>query len=916
MDDTSSPSSGVESVLSEANDMTSAPSSPPPAASPPPDHDAQFTEDSLLKEEREARAENRRAEQDKRAAAAAGQRGRASNNNNKKKKKKKKAETRAEHEAKARELDALLMKSAAFSDILTKKTQVLGRVGSSLDGKTLGEHHLNMAKQPKCMVGGTMRDYQLEGLTWMFEICSQGMSGILADEMGLGKTVQTIALIALLREQENYLGPHLIVAPLSTLSNWMDEFHKWTPSIPAVMYHGDRAQRQDIFQTKLMANLQAGRPSPRFPVVCTSYEMVLRDQHNLSRIQWEFIIIDEGHRMKNADAKLFQQLRQFSSATRLLITGTPLQNNLKELWSLLHFLLPNIFTDWEAFESWFDFSDLGDEKRTEEFIADQVKQDLVRKMHLILQPLLLRRVKQDVAAYLPQKREYVLFAPMTKEQTDLYNAFTDKEVDTRAFLEQSIFDKINGAPTRVDDDDGDDKPPRASSTSERARRRSASKENTTSLPVRPSRRGKEAAESRAAAGCAGPAPNAFALMMGRRSLSHAQAARDDAPAAARKSKRKSPPAAVAPEPKSARSSRTSTPSSTRGRTTRRGRTYAEADSDEEALSDDAFEAKLARELGSNDDDDGDDGDEGDEADVLQTPAEVERAETLELAKKQLAHKKLGNPLAQLRLVCNSPHNFYNPWAASADVPVDESIVTSSGKMLLLDRLLPRLFRRGHKVLLFSQFKTQLDILEDYSRDLRGWRVCRIDGSVPQDRRRQQIHAFNTDPAHNLFLLSTRAGGQGINLASADTVILFDSDFNPQQDLQAQDRCHRIGQTRPVVVYRLATRGTVEESLLLCADAKRRLEKLVIRKGGFRAIMGQKLAARERVDEDALRALLLRDGQVYETSGGAHVLSDQDLDELCDRSDDAYRRAASGLGDADSYRVVETGADSIRMTRVD
>ncbi|KAG6258027.1 hypothetical protein E4U24_003513 [Claviceps purpurea] len=857
----------------------------------------QFTEDSLLKEEREAREENRRTDQDHKLSAT------------QKRIKKRKAETKAEREVKAKELDELLMKSAAFSDILTKKTQVLGRVGSSLDGKTLGEHNLEMAKQPKCMINGTMRDYQLEGLTWMFEICSQGMSGILADEMGLGKTVQTIALIALLREQENYLGPHLIVAPLSTLSNWMDEFHKWTPSIPVVMYHGNQAQREEIFQTKMMRNLTGGRPSTKFPVVCTSYEMILRDQHNLSRIQWEFIIIDEGHRMKNADAKLFQQLRQFSSATRLLITGTPLQNNLKELWSLLHFLLPNIFTDWEAFESWFDFSDLQDEKSTEEFIADQMKQDLVKKIHLILQPLLLRRIKQDVAAYLPKKREYVLFAPMTKEQTDLYNVFTDKEVDTRAYLEQKVINQINSA---VPSGQSTRQSSRSSSraAAKPSKKEAKSDKPAVSLPVRQSPR-TEKIDSVAV-------PNAFAMMMGRRSTRHnASTARqkDDAeapvvatPSSKSKSKRKSPPTpAKQPEPKSARSSRTSTPASTRSRTRNAKTTYAEADSDEEALSDDAFEAKLADELASED--------EQDEADELRSPEEIERAETLELAKKQLAQKKLGNPLAQLRLVCNSPHNFYNPWATSTNVPVDETIITSSGKMLLLDRLLTKLFQNGHKVLLFSQFKTQLDILEDYARELRGWLVCRIDGSVAQDDRRQQIQDFNTDPNYNLFLLSTRAGGQGINLASADTVILFDSDFNPQQDLQAQDRCHRIGQTRPVIVYRLATRGTVEETLLMSADAKRRLEKLVIKKGGFKS-MGQKLEnTKERLDAEMLRALLLRDGLVYQTSGDDNcILSDADLDVLCDRSDEAYARAASGLGDADKYRVVETGADSIQMTR--
>jgi ATP-dependent DNA helicase len=242
--------------------------------------DEVLTEERLAKEEEEARRANKEAEEKLHQALE-----------RKRKSKKNKAETKVEREKKARELDELLMKSAAFSDILTKKTQVLGRVGSSLDGKSLGEHNLEMAKQPKCMVGGTMRDYQLEGLTWMFEICSQGMSGILADEMGLGKTVQTIALIALLREQEDYLGPHLIVAPLSTLSNWMDEFHKWVPSIPVVMFHGTKADRDNIFRTKMMRNLKNGRPTNKFPVVCTSYEMVLREQANLSKVNWEFIII-------------------------------------------------------------------------------------------------------------------------------------------------------------------------------------------------------------------------------------------------------------------------------------------------------------------------------------------------------------------------------------------------------------------------------------------------------------------------------------------------------------------------------------------------------------------------------------------------------------------------------------------------
>ncbi|KAL1837091.1 hypothetical protein VTK73DRAFT_4827 [Phialemonium thermophilum] len=277
-------SSDVESVFSDARLPTSAPSSPPPMRDPSELQDGGELSPELRRlaeEEEKARVENEKAEERRRAAAL-------------KKRRRKRAETKAEREAKARELDDLLRQSAAFSDILTKKTEVLGRVGSGFDGKALGEHNLQMAEQPRCMVGGTMRDYQLEGLTWMYEICLQGMSGILADEMGLGKTVQTISLIALLREQENYLGPHLIIAPLSTLSNWMDEFRRWTPSIPVVMYHGTPDQRSEIRTTKMMKHLQNGRPTDRFPVVCTSYEMVLRDRAALSKINWEFIIIVRG----------------------------------------------------------------------------------------------------------------------------------------------------------------------------------------------------------------------------------------------------------------------------------------------------------------------------------------------------------------------------------------------------------------------------------------------------------------------------------------------------------------------------------------------------------------------------------------------------------------------------------------------
>jgi ATP-dependent DNA helicase len=598
MSDRSTPS-GDDSMA-----PTTAPSSPPDLADVAgPKQDMGVSDEvlkSLKEEEKQAREANNLEELRRHKALAL-----------RRKKEFESGDERA-RKAKAAQLEELLNKSEAFSKILTKKTQVLGRVGSGMDGKALGEHDLVMAKQPKIMSGGIMRDYQLEGLTWMYEICAQGMSGILADEMGLGKTIQTISLIALLREQEGYLGPHLIIAPLSTLSNWMNEFQKWTPSVPCVLYHGNPQEREKL-RTSMMKHLVGGKPTSKFPVVCTSYDIILRDKAALAKINWELIIIDEGHRMKNSNSKLFRELLTFTSATRLLITGTPLQNNLKELWSLLHFLLPHVFTDWQAFEGWFDFSELKNEEGTEEFIADKKKHELIAKIHRVLQPLLLRRIKADVEHMLPKKREYVLYAPMTKEQSQLYNIINDKDADPRKYLESKVVERLTEsnktsiAPKRQSprsaksktvkpaDSDSEDEAPLVTV---RGRRMANAKEED-SKPV-----------------------NAFARLMGNREPSTEKTTRG------RNSlKRKSVESLNTPN-KSAKSSRASTPASSarKTRSGRKTRKVIEAPdaSDEDLLSDDEFERRLAEELAAAD---------SSEDDSEETQEERQRMRTLEQASK-------------------------------------------------------------------------------------------------------------------------------------------------------------------------------------------------------------------------------------------------------------------------------------------
>uniref|UniRef100_A0A8C5EDC9 Proliferation-associated SNF2-like protein n=1 Tax=Gouania willdenowi TaxID=441366 RepID=A0A8C5EDC9_GOUWI len=589
------------------------------------------------------------------------------------------------------------------------------------------------AQQPQLFTGGIMRWYQIEGIEWLRMLWENGINGILADEMGLGKTIQCIAHIAMMIEKK-VMGPFLVVAPLSTLPNWINEFKRFTPDISVVLYHGPQPERAKVL--KQMRRPQG--PLNMCPVVVTSFEISMIDRKYLQRFQWKYLIVDEGHRIKNLNCRLVQELKTLPTDNKLLLTGTPLQNNLAELWSLLNFLLPEVFDDLKSFESWFDINSLSE---AESVVAAEQEQNILSMLHQILTPFLLRRLKSDVTLEVPPKKEIIVYAPLTSKQEAFYTAVVNKTI---------------------------------------------------------------------------------AKMLGQ--------------------EKTETPAVLTPS----------------GRPKRRNRKMIDYS---EEYADPEYDLEKYLERVQNE--------------STQRSAPLDAQITL----------KLQNILMLLKRCCNHPYLVEYPLdPATQEFKVDEELVKSSGKFLILDRLLPALKKRGHKVLIFSQMTSILDILMDYCY-LRGFQYSRLDGSMAYAEREENMTKFSRDPEVFLFLLSTRAGGLGINLTAADTVIIFDSDWNPQADLQAQDRCHRIGQTKPVVVYRLVTANTIDQKILERASAKRKLEQMVIHKNKFKGSKAELNQNKSCIDLNELRELLRARGAEREVkSSTGKVISDEDLEVLLDRSD--------------------------------
>lgn len=286
--------------------------------------------------------------------------------------------------------------------------------GSLANPLTVGEER----PQPTCFEG-KLKHYQLKGMNWLASLYDQGINGILADEMGLGKTVQSVACFAHLAEAQGIWGPFLIIAPASTLHNWQQECARFIPKFKVVPYWGntqDRRILRTFWDQKCLHTEDAS-----FHIVITSYQLVIQDLKYFQRIKWQYMILDEAQAIKSSSSVRWKILLGFNCRNRLLLTGTPIQNSMAELWALLHFIMPTLFDSHDEFNEWFS-------KDIESHAEKQsgIDENQLSRLHMILKPFMLRRVKKDVENELGDKIEILVYCPLTSRQRMLYQGIKNK----------------------------------------------------------------------------------------------------------------------------------------------------------------------------------------------------------------------------------------------------------------------------------------------------------------------------------------------------------------------------------------------------------------------------------------------------------------------------------------------------------
>ncbi|KAK4052146.1 swr1 complex component [Microbotryomycetes sp. JL201] len=727
--------------------------------------------------------------------------------------------------------------------------------------------------RPPFLLRGVLRPYQQAGLEWLASLYASGVNGILADEMGLGKTIQTIALLAHLACDKGQWGPHLVVVPTSVMLNWEMEFKKFLPGFKILTYYGSQKERKE--------KRRGWNTDNAFHVCITSYQLVLADQHMFRRKPWQYMILDEAHHIKNFRSQRWQTLLGFNSRFRLLLTGTPLQNNLMELWSLLYFLMPHglldgasgAFADHVDFQTWF--SNPMERAIQADDVMDEETKATVAKLHTVLRPYLLRRLKSEVETQLPRKTESVIYCRLSKRQRFLYDEFMSR-AQTRETLASGHFMSIINCLMQLRKvcNHPDLFEVRPIVTSFAMSKSVADGFEPTELLVR---KRLLAEEPIAKIDWSTLTLVKSEIELGSSSIAaDARIALDAGPVLV--STYSAPEGfnfAVQP-PKD-----TVTITGWRkyhewnqhATSIRRLESMARVNTLRCQKSKPFFGAELLSRLRSVTTDSHlrplDLAPKSRESMVAPTilPAAlksvVSRARECDemvghfafvtpkvTAATMPRHSLAGVSVEQVHeLEAQAPADMLHRSAVKLSVAFpDRSLLQyDCGKLQKLDELLRECKAGGHRALIFTQMTKVLDILEEFL-SFHGHRYLRLDGSTKIEQRQAITERFNSNDKILCFISSTRAGGLGINLQGADTVIFYDSDWNPALDRQCQDRAHRIGQTREVRIWRFVTEHTIEENMLKKANQKRRLDEVVIAEGDFTTDYLAKLDWRDYLDE--------------------------------------------------------------------
>jgi SNF2 family DNA or RNA helicase len=711
----------------------------------------------------------------------------------------------------------------------------------------------NKLRAPFPLLRGSLRDYQQAGVEWLVTMYNQNLNGILADEMGLGKTIQTIALLAWLAQERGIWGPHLVVVPTSVLINWEVEFKKWLPGFKILTYYGSLKERR--------AKRRGWSKPNTFHVCITSYSLVVQDASALRRKKWVYLILDEAHNIKNFRSQRWQTLLNFPSRRRLLLTGTPLQNSVMELWSLMHFLMPDVFRSHAEFKDWFSKplnAIVGTEGKGDE---DAFQSVVVTKLHKVLRPFLLRRLKADVEKGLPGKTEHILTCPLSKRQRQLYEDFLSRS-DIKETLSSGDFIGVMNVLMQLrkvcnHPDLFEGRPIISPLLSLRIFYPVPSlavrviDENTLGC-VDLTLLGLDLASAEAQSWPGNWARSRVLALSATQNIIHAFDSVADIDSTldyCETYKRPIDSAALEARRRAAFDRRSTLRRNmllSELRTRQRGMIGADVISAVTMTTSSVIGAILAHRAGR--------WDACPQAyhSMVRSLDDYAARASIVSDKFTYCFRRVLAQVVEMRYAGDEEHHRTDMATAkslsSASAPLRQmfrsydlrSVVSlpdarliqwDCGKLQVLDKLMRGLKRDGHRVLVFTQMTRVLDVLETFL-NLHAYRYLRLDGSTRTDERQRLVERFNADPRVFCMILTTRAGGLGLNLTGADTVVFYDTDYNPSMDAQAQDRAHRIGQTKAVHIYRLVSERTVEENILKRAQQKRTLESLVISRAGF------------------------------------------------------------------------------------